>query len=126
MDTYAQLKTVAGSIRQSILKRSIPDLQNCGSSTSYIVHWRNFRENFRSRENSIFKINFSMRVTKYYSVCLQYKWLMFINMDNILIVLLASFLSISLLISDSNVRIFNTLIFIIFSMKINLPRQILN
>lgn len=51
---------------------------------------------------------------------------MFINMDNILIVLLASFLSISLLISDSNVRIFNTLIFIIFSMKINLPRQILN
>lgn len=49
---------------------------------------------------------------------------MFINMDNILIVLLASFLSISLLISDSNVRIFNT--FIIFSMKINLPRQILN
>lgn len=67
-----------------------------------------------------------MRVTRYYSVCLQYKWLMFINMDNILIVLLASFLSISLLISDSNVRIFNTLIFIIFSMKINLPRQILN
>lgn len=65
-----------------------------------------------------------MRVTRYYSVCLQYKWLMFINMDNILIVLLASFLSISLLISDSNVRIFNT--FIIFSMKINLPRQILN
>lgn len=51
---------------------------------------------------------------------------MFINMDNILIVLLASFLSISLLISDPNVRIFNTLIFIIFSMKINLPRQILN